>query len=686
MLRLLLLPGLASALLSACFWTGWGGDLTPDDDPELPATIAPDAVLFLDAPKRSWDPVTFPRVYSVPAIHDAQLRPHPTRGTRTTPEGPTQLLLLSTGFRTYGAVGTESPLLVQSEDLGASWTWHPMPELWFQNTPELATPVGAHAIGDDVIVMAKLWQSGAFGRWPYTQIIHAELPTLGWSTADGDYDRRIGSYDIHPTRDGVANYHFSLDPRSATLGSLSFSRYDVGTATMESTRESVEMRDCMPERWVTEDGELFVGFCLAGKPRPAVCRVSARPSESLLPVHECIGRYLWPAFLESPQRPHLSRGRGPVWLVEGAGRTWAVDVDAESRSLKVAALGLGSFAEGSWEPRGIHPRHAGLLAVQAPDEPHVRLFDLTPTGVEEVLLPPTPCIRETTCGARTWIEWLVPLGDDEFVAFYGVDTMPEQLGSSARLYLRRVKGQRVPVPPPLLPEPPGPLPGYPSAVEASQLEQLCATVAGCFSRRSEYPYDQDSYWCVHSLSQVHPSTAATFARLLSSRPGDCDALLDAWPSPYTRLPEIETCRVCNEKGDTAHCGTSSTVIACETAGGTCVEAPVAPGHSTIRAHCGIGACDASGPICVGNVAGTCVEGQLINAVDCSLTGLACDDGRCTSATKSPECDQGLRANSCQDGLAIYCYPSQLRYIDCKKLGFSGCSQASEFAMPYCLDE
>jgi hypothetical protein len=375
-----------------------------------------------------------------------------------------------------------------------------------------------------------------------------------------------------------------------------------------------------------------------------------------------------------------------------------------------------------------HARYGDFIDLAGPGVS--RLVRVRDDGsVDEVGLPQTPCEGGGTCGfggagsgGFGTARWLLQLAGGDVLSFHLVNQVSP--GLRPLLVMTRDRPTFTPVafPPLVL----GPLPEVPGAKPAGALEAQCAHAVGC----GVFPGLQacQAHWAevrhgpggadrLYQAFLAVPGGSCDYRAVFADRrsaadgglvpcvPG-CDgdwATFGCSPWGSANLLPRQDCAALGahclvDAAGRGSCGVRAmlpgecdtcqgtlalgcldqplpSVIDCAALAGTCV---VELGHAV----CSWGTCSAGGRFeCQGDVSAACGAAPtraVSMAWDCGRLGQPCTNGvRCATNSGTPgsgcAVGDGLR---CDDGTLIWCDASlAVRTLDCRALGFSGCSQA-----------
>jgi hypothetical protein len=646
----------------------------------------PSAFLLWDGPVTSWEP----------GEHFPGFEPE----VRSRPQDVTidgDRIVISLGV--YGSgCAQASPTLLVSEDRGATWTVHSLPALGGYQTDEeklanCAPPV--HAGGGKVAVLL-------------TDIDDLGNPRRTPVLVDLVYDeyRASGGVLFACEPWGAGAYWLCYDCQN---NSGHYVYYDLASGLTSQASPFA-----CASRVVSTWGGEFVSFGGGSNAEIGVgASVFCRSASSLWsPVEtSCVPGGLWPAWARPDGVPRPTN-RGPVWMANGDGRAWATDISPPAASGELPTPVLFDLGPGNTRTDALppHPRFGNLLRVEQPGLP-VRFVDLLADGtVETVALPTSPCELYDGCGKELEHVWVLPLGGDDFLSLYLVDTFEFWADSAHHNQLWGSIDHAVRAPPAFPPAPDhGDLatPGFPTATEVSALEKACYRVRKCYPS-----WTVDA--CVTEWMRLRTSAPATdpaYEAFVATT--DCAGFQTTWPVVRTsgtptcwgdvitrssagfdcgRLgahcqqvsPGVATCGSgvvtgsCVDScagGYAINCGGTSGAIAadCAAMGGSCVAGTsTVMGLGTVHHYCSAGACTPGvARQCDGDVAFTCtVDGQKVNLDDCSRIGGSCVAGACVGA--GSDCSTNASYSQCAGPYLLQCRYDKWRYYDCRETGFGSC--------------
>lgn len=419
----------------------------------------------------------------------------------------------------------------------------------------------------------------------------------------------------------------------------------------------------------------------------------------------CVPYALWPSGLRSGtgrQQEVFPHEGGALHVVyERGGITYARTVENGAMTTPLL-LGPGK----PMNPYGFSSRSrlGGLAAISRPSRTGaastlVRL--LSPTSAEEIDLPPFPC-ENNACGDEKTrsdygaLAWLEPLGGDEYLAFWIIDTEGPGRRHEA-LFAERLTVKRSPIRTEVEGFEPeedetSPIPAYPGARPAKELIGACARLELC----GLGAFDQ----CVsrYGTNGYHlpASREEARARLIDASLQGCEALRAELPPAGCAdsclasgglctagggcdLGEAEPDSSCSGRRVGTYCS-NGRVIACNSVGG-----------ATVKSHC-----TRSGLVCVdketsGEPRAVCEPEQLVSA-SCDgdiarnrASYAHCEDfaqtcigaGKCEYRSNIPsdsKCHWGTARPLCAGEYALHCIGDWLHYTSCTELGFAGCAE------------
>jgi hypothetical protein len=452
---------------------------------------------------------------------------------------------------------------------------------------------------------------------------------------------------------------------------------------------------------ISADGLTFDGFGSTYTPR-SLCDVKADVnSAEPLKYSTCVDAYALPP--EAMRSPF-------AMTVASTGTVGVLSSDAGSFVLqmvngqpKFTSLGAGFFSD---TPR-LHQPFGNLIRLRS--EGVSRLVDFKANGTDLVEMPVTPCPDGSTCGTRVDHEWSLPLGNDEFLNFYTVETM-DWPSTHQFFYVSRDKATRQAFTDTteISAFSGTGLRGYPNAVEAGKVEQTCMAAAACGITVFED-------CMIHWLTGPFGNPSLNLFRAASLE--DCNTFTDFWPE--RALIGTGACdNICRNGVLMSVCsgGNVAETIGCQYYGATCRQDGYAPSCSDFSAELIPDTCSERGSAvtlvggflvaqnCPALGGQTCLPGVIpgivvcgfppetaaacegdvavlpdpgggpTQKVDCSLQSRRCvmKDGKASCEAPAPQfqCTANINfLSECEGPYYIYCVGvDEMHYIDCRKLG------------------
>lgn len=542
-----------------------------------------------------------------------------------------------------------------SDDSGATWKTVPVGSV--AGMAQLQK-MGLHLAGDDIYLMVQFTEPIGAGTRVVLRPYKVDLATgaTAWER-DVYFFSRPHAFSDEAGTAYAAMLHpqDARDPFSPCVAL--FERWTPGGMVV---RESVVtgLSSCGEFFVDSANDARFFGGVLAQEGRQGrSCSISLDAATKTI-GSSCVSWGQWPAARDAtlPRRfaAYAHERAQYLGVFEADGAAWA------SPAASSEWIFLGSGAPGRNRSLSDNQPYAGLMPV---GNGLVRINrDAT---VDDVLLPLSPCTgTSSTCmdpkNAQTFhgevgdLLWAHPLGDDDYLLFYVHDLAPGINQYKPIFTMSKEKATYRRVEPRAKPTGLGP-PGYPNALPAGPIEELCIKLSSC------QPLPTNLYDCMGRYTTQHELVHTAYEATMASVAGaDCSNLLLR----------------------------GSGALDCALRGGTPVERD---GGTNLYVDCdyGVPVAPTTCGVCDGHVVKDCsgLGGGGMLPVRCSASpGASCQQGRCVAATpctgdglttcegtQGVRCWMGMKANVRCDLLNMDCEPSSMATAlrPCKPRGSSG---------------
>ena len=566
-------------------------------------------------------------------------------------------------FYTSQPGGSFGVVLAESDDLGRTWRTR-----FFGSpptsggSPSLQLAGGKTYIHWVVSIEAPLGNRPVGQRWELepTGIERTELYDTGMlaqvlSTENGRARTFIGPTDLNDPRSGFLDISWAADEPMA--------RFSV---------RCQGVLGCNPHL-ITADGLTFVSHfdryeSVGGAVQPtAACFFSTSAQDV-----PCAPWSSWPA----PTAELSNEAAAVIHETNGdfvAARLYAQGGRTYAERLLPGSSTLGpriDFDEGRpprfGEPAafvGYRPRFRGLTGVVRPSG-YMELYRLRGLGgVDRVDFPDSPCATLERCAEAPFFgygqaQWLLPLGGDDALVFYVVDSYLGDVSNHQWIYASRetVTYEELAAPqedPDLL---------YPGWRPASPLEAMCVRAASCYPDAGVIPSQCAGFWSWRS--SANPGQEAALARFLATPPG-CAGFATSWPELTVADHDcsVSTCPGgCDTAAGVPVClATAPCGVACTMRGGTCLGNGTCSLTAT-TAECD--SCTADGrAVTCGTVDGVLTVGGVYA---CPAGGFTCELGpRCVDRTTC-----AIDGDRCESGTSVQCNSGVVSRTDCAATGWA----------------
>lgn len=540
-----------------------------------------------------------------------------------------QHLVVSLGPACNPCVNAGNALVLDSEDRGATYKRHEFPQLpsvlGLYYNPGVAL-VGS---GAKLSAVATAIRDGAVARYSFEQIIDMDLTADTWVQSDLSTGPQLSLGAV--ALDGGDVGALSYEGTTSGAGTEHLDRYHVDTRTLETHDGQQGGPSCAAVNLMSRDGASWSAVCEVVTP-PQYCRVTA--SSDLTVGGSCAAKQLFPSGVDVGKQ--LLTARGPMAFTTSGGRTQGVTVDPSTKKAVIVDFGPGALHVASWY--SAHDRFGGLVRVD--DGATLHFYDVTATGLDELIFPHTPCNSDDKCGSAHDVAWVQPLGNDDYLVFYDVNVHAGPDGAHWQLYQAQVHAHRqAPSFAPLTQS--SPFPAYPTASPATELERACWRGVGCGL----------TYGFAGTSTPYTGMVATCAAQYWGWSHGD-----DATTDPkYDAFVQAASCSEIQQAWTSA-----------PPAG--------APPAGTYTKTCST----PNGQTCEGDLAIVCgADGKVSEELVCARQNVGCDPTYGTCYKKHDVACDSTTVQGCAGPYMLFCNSfGQLRYVDCTEAGFAGCTQVS----------
>jgi hypothetical protein len=541
-----------------------------------------------------------------------------------------QHLVVSLGPACNPCINAGDALILDSQDRGATYKKHTFPQLPSVLMLYYNPGVALVGTGSKLAAVATATREGAASNFSFEQVIDVDLDADRWVQSDLSTGPQISLGAVALDGGDVGALSYEGTPSGA--GTEHLDRYHVDGRMLETKDGQQGGPACAPVNLMSHDGASWSAICEVVTP-PQYCRVTA--SGDLTVGGTCVAHQLFPNGVDIGKQ--LLTARGPMAFTTSGNRTQGITVDPTTKKPVIVDFGPGTLHVAPWF--SAHDRFGGLVRVD--DGAAMHFYDVTATGLDELIFPQTPCASDDKCGTAHDVAWVQPLGNDDYLVFYDVNAHAGPDGAHWQLYQAQVHAKR---------QAPGfapqtqtsPFPAYPTASPATELERACWRGIACgltygFAGTST-PYTGMAAICAAQYWGYSrgddPTTDPKYAAFVQAT--TCDEIQQAWTS-------------------SSPAGTPPA--------GTYTKTCSAPNAES----------------CDGDLAVTCgADGKVSKQLVCERSGVGCDPMYGTCFKKHDmACDSSTPVQGCAGPYMLFCnFYGQLRYVDCTEAGFAGCSQVS----------
>lgn len=536
--------------------------------------------------------------------------------------------------------------LYVSDDLGATWK---------------ATAVGSvggiatfqsmalHLAGRAVYLMVQTQEAAPLGGrvvvYPYEVDLETGVTTrVALSGADWLYARPHAWSAPDGTSIGVTFLpEDARDPGSRCM--VRTETWKPGSA-VQVTMTPAGFSGCTEGSVPASDDGRFFPLLVTQPPAPACVRQYDAATDSM--GGSCVPWGTWPALRQPGDLPRFAAQAGRrawrygVFALEDT--AWAVTLPARTW----VSLGRGA-PQDNRRPSGRQP-FAGLVPLRdAAGTSRLVRINADDTA-DEVLLPLSPCTGDAqTCfdpksaevfhGEVGDVQWVEPLGDDQYLVFFVHDLAPGINQYKALFTVSKETATYRRVTPLERPTGVGPA-GYPNAKPAGPIELVCLKQLACGGAPAGLQDCAGLYYRHFLMTQTNLDGAVAEAAA-----ADCSSLLLSRPGAF----------------------------ACRARGGTPVLRDDGQGQSLLECDFGASVAGAACGTCVGDVAVACASNpSRVEPIDCSAGGATCQAGRCVPATACV----GGALYQCREGVGVICSAQGELRARCDLLNL-GCDVAAQ---------